>query len=232
MELLHVPRMSSSPIVAAVAECAALHDKVRVRVVGYPDELRSLARPTCGLHQVPALRLADGQVVVESSCIMQYLLEQHETPLSVGVGEPGRAQFLSLLTFACASLKPLVSNQIFLAKLTDQPEAGIAAAMATFNGKVAPFLVSALGDSDFFVAGRLTAVDLAMAKPLGNANALGLLDGFPALKAHYERVSARPSHALGYGALDPGTYVYECGAAAGPGAATEPAHPKLVLADK
>ena len=176
---------------------------------------------------------SDGQVVVESSCIMQYLLEQQETPLSVGVGEPGRAQFLSLLTFASATLKPLVSNRIFLAKLTDQPGAGIAAATATFNDKVAPFLVSALGDSDFFVAGRLTAVDLAMAKPLGNADALGLLDAFPALKAHYERVSARPSHALGYGALDPGTYVYECGgAAAGAGAATQLAHPKLVLADK
>ena len=66
-----------------------------------------------------------------------------------------------------------------------------------------------------------------------NADALGLLDAFPALKAHYERVSARPSHALGYGALDPGTYVYECGgAAAGAGAATQLAHPKLVLADK
>lgn len=231
MELLHVPRMSSSPIVAAIAECHLLHDTVTVRVVGYPDELRSpeLARPTCGLHQVPALRIADDQVVVESSCIMQYLLEQHETPLSVGVGEPGRAQYLSLLTFASASLKPLVSNQIFLAKLTHQPDAGIATATNLFNEKVAPFLVSALGNSDFFVADRLTAVDLVMTKPLGNANTLGLLEPFPALKAHYERISSRPSHALGYAALDPGTYRIVTGEGE-PGSAT--GLPKLVLADK
>ena len=57
----------------------------------------------------------------------------------------------------------------------------------------------------FCVAG-LTAVDLALAKPLGNAQAVGLLEAFPSLKAHYERISARPSHLLAYSPQEPGVY--------------------------
>lgn len=86
--------------------------------------------------------------------------------------------------------------------------AAIAAAKETWTQRVAPFLVAALGDSDYFVAGRLTAVDIAMAKPLGNAAAAGLLDadGVESLKKHCARISSRASHELAYGATEPGLY--------------------------
>jgi glutathione S-transferase len=56
------------------------------------------------------------------------------------------------------------------------------------------------------VAGRLTAVDLALAKPLGNASAAGLLEQFPNLQRHFGRVSSRPSHTLAYSSCEPGLY--------------------------
>ena len=65
--------------------------------------------------------------------------------------------------------------------------------------------VSSLRAPFLCVAG-LTAVDLALAKPLGNAQAVGLLEAFPSLKAHYERISARPSHLLAYSPQEPGVY--------------------------
>ena len=52
--LLHIPRFCSSIVVAAIAEADLA---VAVRVVGYPDELKSdaLRDQTGGLHRVPAL---------------------------------------------------------------------------------------------------------------------------------------------------------------------------------
>jgi glutathione S-transferase len=65
--------------------------------------------------------------------------------------------------------------------------------------------VSSLRALFLYVAG-LTAVDLALAKPLGNAQAAGLLEAFPSLKAHYGRISLRPSHLLAYSPQAPGVY--------------------------
>lgn len=157
-----------------------------------------------------------------------------------------RAEFLSLLIFASASLKPLVSNQIFLAKFylntqaeteaktifKDKPEDSedsekydayvkqyiknhpdtlrIKKSMETFNTKLAPFLVTALGDYKYFLGNQEepTAVDFMMTKPLGNAHALKMLEEFPTLKEHYLRMSNRPSHKIAYTSVPEGVYAF------------------------
>ena len=195
--LLHVPRFCSSIVVAAAAEAGL---PLTVRVVGYPEELRSaeLASATGGLAKVPCLLESSADLpLLESSAILEYLLEAHGSTLRVAPGDPARAKYLALLAFSTATVKPLVSNEIFLAGLAAEPDAAaiaaIAAATEEFTERVGPFLARQLGDQDWFVGGRLTACDLALAKPLGNALATeGLLDAFPTLRAHYERVSARP----------------------------------------
>jgi hypothetical protein len=114
--LLHVPRFCSSIIVAAIAEAGL--GQVRVRIVGYPDELRSteLAEQTGGLARVPSLVGVSGAPLLESSAILEYLLETPPlgdgTPIRVGPGDPLRGQYLSLLAFSAATVKPLVSNQV------------------------------------------------------------------------------------------------------------------------
>ena len=192
--LLHVPRFCSSIVVAAAAE-AGLHG-LTVRVVGYPEELRSaeLAAATGGLAKVPCLLGPDDHPLLESSAILEYLLEAHGSTLRVAPGDTARGKYLALLAFSTATVKPLVSNEIFLAGLAAEPDAAaIAKAKAEFTERVGPFLARQLGDREWFVGGRLTACDLALAKPLGNALATeGLLDAFPTLREHYERVSARP----------------------------------------
>ena len=124
--LLNVPRFSSSPIVAVVAESTELRSRVAVRVVGYPGKLCSaaLASATAGLHQPPLLLAHEGGLpVVEAAAIIEVLLEGAGSALRVAPGEPGRGRFLSLLVFAVATLKPLVSNAIFLAQLAEHPDA-------------------------------------------------------------------------------------------------------------
>ena len=207
--LLHVPRFCSSVVVAAIAEAAL---PVAVRAVGYPDELQSdaLREPTGGLHRVPALTGAsDDGPLLESAAILEFVLETFggDTPLRIRPGAASRGKYMSLLAFSAATVKPLVSNQIFIAGMAPEPDtAAIDAAKTDWQERVGPFLAAQLGGEEYFVGGRLTAVDLALAKPLGNASEAGLLEQFPTLQAHFARVSARPSHALAYSPCEPGTY--------------------------
>lgn len=127
LELLHVPRFSSSVVVATIAEAML---PVLVRVVGFPDELRTdpaVARDTCGLRVVPCLRQHGTSgappLMVESSAIIEFLLESFAAggsasaaALRVAPGAAERSKYLSLLTYAMATVKPLVSNAIFLAR--------------------------------------------------------------------------------------------------------------------
>jgi predicted HD phosphohydrolase len=216
--LLHVPRFSSSVVVAVIAEAAL---PVLVRVVGFPGELRSdaaVADATGGLRVVPCLRQRGSSseappLMVESFAIVEFLLESSAAhfpgaaALRVAPGAAERSKYLSLLAYAMATVKPLVSNAIFLASLAPAPDtAAIAAAKETWAQRVAPFLIAALGDGDYFVAGRLTAVDIAMTKALGNAAAAGLLEVGGVLEKHYARMASRASHQLAYGAAEPGLY--------------------------
>ena len=94
--LLHVPRFCSSIVVAAAAE-AGLRG-LTVRVVGYPEELRSaeLAAATGGLAKVPCLLGPDDLPLLESSAILEYLLEAHGSTLRVAPGA-ARGKYLALL---------------------------------------------------------------------------------------------------------------------------------------
>ena len=40
---------------------------------------------------------------------------------------------------------------------------------------------------------QMTAIDLLAAKPFNNANSLGVLDAFPTLKLHFERIRCQVS---------------------------------------
>lgn len=64
---------------------------------------------------------------------------------------------------------------------------------------LAPTLVKLLGDSKYFMGNEISAVDFLVAKPLNNAQSMGMLEDFPALFALYERISSMPSFAVAYG---------------------------------
>lgn len=260
--LSHVPRFLSSPIVAVVAETPELREGVLVRVVDWPTQLRDPAlSPNPVLKVVPCLHTKGGDgfsLVVESTAIMECLFEQCAAPppLWVAPGDPARAGYLTLLAFAAGTVKPLLSDQIFMGRLaagklaaTSRDQAAgeptaeaqlratlkmefkmedVAAGIASFVEKVGPFLSQRLGDSEFFCAGRLTAVDFFIAKPLGNAlatpadgalepapGARCLLDDFPTLKAHVQRMQARRSHTLAYSPVEMGADIYRIGAGEG-----------------
>mmetsp|Transcript_24972 Transcript_24972/g.40886 ORF Transcript_24972/g.40886 Transcript_24972/m.40886 type:complete len:96 (-) Transcript_24972:1704-1991(-) len=62
-----------------------------------------------------------------------------------------------------------------------------------------PFLRDFLGDSLFFMGGTSpSAIDFLVAKPLNNANSLGLLVDYPTLQNVFEKIKCRDSFGKAY----------------------------------
>jgi glutathione S-transferase len=61
-----------------------------------------------------------------------------------------------------------------------------------------PVLENWLGEGPYFLGDQVSAVDFLAAKPLNNANSMGLLKDFPSLQALFEDMRSRPSFTSAY----------------------------------
>eukprot|EP00240_Pyramimonas_obovata_P014120 CAMPEP_0118923346 /NCGR_PEP_ID=MMETSP1169-20130426/1909_1 /TAXON_ID=36882 /ORGANISM="Pyramimonas obovata, Strain CCMP722" /LENGTH=209 /DNA_ID=CAMNT_0006864319 /DNA_START=155 /DNA_END=784 /DNA_ORIENTATION=+ len=199
--LYHIPRTISSPIVQMLLELGIGEDQVKVQEMTFqsiklPDYLAVNPMGTS-----PAFK--DGDLCLyESGAITCHLLETLDTEhkLHPAPGAPNRALYLQHFFFVLTTAYPFLAKLFIhtLQPAEKQDAQFVADCKAKWVDVMGPSLAAALGDKSFLLGEEASAVDFLLGKPLNNANALGLLDTLPTLKALFERISAMDSFAKAY----------------------------------
>lgn len=209
--LYHVSRTISSPIYQALLELGVVDDPVRVETLTIADlkTPEHLARNPMGTSPT----FVHGPVRIwESGAVLTHLLEEHDPDHTwhPAPGTPHRAVFLHVQQYILATVYPFVAT-LFLHTLkppSEQDARYVETATDKWKTLLAPTLES-FCQGPFFLGAEMTALDLLVAKPLTNADSMGVLDGFPKLHAIYQKVRCLPSYSKAYGTV-PAEVCREC----------------------
>lgn len=181
---------------------------MKVHQLTFPD-LKTpdhLARNPMGTS--PAFTDEEQEIFIwESGAVLTYLLEMYDTNFELypqpGKATPSdRAKFLHLQQFILATVYPFLSSLFIQAVLKPKEEQDpiyIENAKTNWRTKMAPILVSFLGEAPYFMGEKVGALDFLAAKPFNNARSLGLLAEFPTLDALFEKVRCLESFEKAYG---------------------------------
>ena len=143
----------------------------------------------------------------ESGAVLTYLLEEYDTQYRLhprpGVASPtDRAKFLHIQQYITATVYPFLASWYLhtLQPPSDQDEKYLETVARKWKTLLAPTLVSFCDDNDgpFFLGTTMTAIDLLAAKPLNNADSLGVLQDFPKLFNLFTRVKCLPTFSRAY----------------------------------
>jgi glutathione S-transferase len=156
------------------------------------------------LGRIPVLR-HDGRIINDSSVICDYLEHLHPEPPLVPRDPYERARALWIEEYMDGGFVPVSGPGVFrplvLVPLLTGKEPDESAAKDAIEKGLPPlydYLEKTLGHADFFVAGRFTIADIAVASPFVNLRHAGVAPDparWPRLSAFVRRLHARPSFA-------------------------------------
>jgi glutathione S-transferase len=158
------------------------------------------------LGKIPALKDGD-RTLADSSVICAYVERRHPEPALYPSEPYDYARALWFEEFMDGGVVPVAGPRIFFPLVLKPllsggkaPDAETeAAAKKTWTEDVPPlldYLEKELGDGDYFVGGRLTIADIAVASPFVNMRHAGYAPErkrWPRLRAFLERLHGRPS---------------------------------------
>ena len=162
-------------------------------------------REVSPLGRIPAFR--DGERVInDSSVICQYVERRFPSPALYPKDDHDFARALWIEEYMDGGMVPVSGPKIFL-PLVLRPliarkpadEAAEAAARECVEKDLPPFfdyLERQLGDGEYFVGGRITIADIAVASPFVNLRHAGVAPErkrWPNLRAFLDRIWGRPS---------------------------------------
>ena len=210
--LYHVPRTISSPIYQLLLELHAVDCPVRVETLSFADlkTKEHLQRNPMGTSPT----YCDGPLKIwESGAVLQYLLEQHDpfNKYHPARRTPKRAVYLHIQQYILATVYPFVAT-LYLHTLRpkDQQDAEyVKSATHKWKTLLAPTLESFV-EGPFFLGRLVMAIDFLVAKPLTNAESMGLLREFPKLYKIYQCIESLPSYSVAYRAPPSVTDCAEC----------------------
>jgi glutathione S-transferase len=193
MKLFHSPRSRSIRVVWMVEEMGLDCEVVNA---GFPpkDPEFEAGNPTGTLPL-----FIDGDVrITESIAILQYLAARHgPTPLAVGPGEPGFADYLQFLEVGEATLATPLTSLVrtrFMAPADQKTNWTVENSKAVYLDRL-KLVEAQLKRGPFMAAGRFTAADISVGYALGFGDGLKLTDDFPAGLIDYWRgLQARPAY--------------------------------------
>lgn len=144
---------------------------------------------------VPAF--ADGELTMfESAAICAYLADKFsDKGFAPPIASPERGLYYQWLVYSMATLEPPVVR-IFLNTRMLPEEKRSAAAVEEGRAQwqqVAQTLEAAVMGKSYLVADRFSAADVMVGSIAGWAGFLGLLEGFPGLRAYSDGLAARPA---------------------------------------
>lgn len=145
--------------------------------------------------RVPAMALPDGKVMTESAAIVIHLADSHpEARLVPPLGAPDRAHFLSAMLFLATGIYNTDLLVVYAPRYTtDGGAEGVrAAALDTMEAEWRVF-ERMLGGRRYIVGDTFSAADIYAAMLMTwNEDVPAFFRAHPALKAHHDRVAARP----------------------------------------
>ena len=221
--LYYVPRTIGSPIYQCLLELGLVsgpgmapchNDKsaqIQVKKLSFaeikdPEYLRDVNPMGTSPAFVHENHSIEGKIqMFESGAIVSWLLEEYDTDnvLHPGPKQPGRAAYLFIQQYIIATIYPfLASLFIHTLKPEDEQDAAyVEQSKKKWTTLLGPTLQTLkVGEGAYMLGGtRPSALDFLLAKPLGNAESLGILDEFPILKKILEQIKDRPSYCEAYG---------------------------------
>lgn len=126
LTLYFAPGSSSLASHIALVESGAAHEAVLVDEAG-GEHKRPAYLAINPRGKVPALRLADGTILVENVAIILYLARTHPEAGLLPEGPEDEARAVSLMTFFASAVHPAFAHHYAPQRFTDDPagEAGI-----------------------------------------------------------------------------------------------------------
>lgn len=139
---------------------------------------------------VPALELADGQVLTEGPAIVQYIADQvPDKHLAPAAGSIERYKLMASLNFISTELHKTFSP-LFKSTTTEETRNAILALLA----KRLNFVNAQLVKSEFFCGDRFSVADAYLFTVLSWSRHVKLdLSPWPSVVAYLERIGARPA---------------------------------------
>lgn len=143
------------------------------------------------LGAVPAIE-EDGKILTESGGICVYLADKHrEKQLSPALDSPHRGKFMQWMFMIPASIEPILNDGFKSSQLPeDERNKAFAQIVAKFN-PILDMISSNLGDNDYFIDNKFSAVDIMLASTLHWANNFKLVQNRPKLEAYLARLKDR-----------------------------------------
>lgn len=193
IKLHHLKFSRSSRIIWLCEEAGIAYDMVQYdrdpKTRRSPPELGEAHR----LAKAPTVEV-DGQVMVESGAIIEYLVERHsDGALGVAPDHPERAKYLEWLHFAEGTM-----GMSFIITGIAPMLGGLPDIMGGFlNAEVAKLLDHLeieLDGKDFLVADKFTGADINLHYMLEGRAALGQLENRPNCRRYFETLAARPGY--------------------------------------
>lgn len=154
-----------------------------------PPELGEVHR----MAKAPVVEV-DGHKMVESSAIIEYLVEKHsDGALGVAADHPERAKYLEWLHFAegTMGMSFIITGIAPMLGGLPEPLNGFMQAEVT---KLLEHLEAELEGKDFLVADKFTGADINLHYMLEGRSALGQLESYPNCKRYFEALVARPGY--------------------------------------
>jgi glutathione S-transferase len=176
--------------------------------IGAPYETRNVPKGADGRPErsyfainpqgrVPSLALADGRVMTESAAIVLYLADTHaEAKLAPAPADALRPDYLRWMLFMASGIYNSDLIVAYAPRYTSDPNGGEGvrtAALATMAEEWR-ILADALGYGPYILGNAFSAADIYAAMLMTwNDDVPAFFRIHPKLKAHHDRVAARPA---------------------------------------
>ncbi|WP_372370601.1 glutathione S-transferase family protein [Candidatus Uabimicrobium sp. HlEnr_7] len=143
------------------------------------------------LGAIPAIE-ENGEILTESGGICAYLADKHrDKEMSPSIDSPLRGKYMQWMFMIPASIEPYMVECFRASQLPEEERNKVMAEAVTKFEPVLNMITDKLGDNEYMIGNKFSAVDIMLASTLHWANNFELLQNKPTLDSYIERLKSR-----------------------------------------